>query len=242
MMFFFKRKKIHLDCFTQYGVIANDSPIAKTSEFIPEWWRKLPLTVPATNEYGVELQNPTMRSCIGFTELYRLGVTIPLWSDLNIRIASDNYSYQYKMPNNSISDHPPIQHGFTYKNFIHIKITNPWFFKEKTGVSFLCVENPWEKLLHHPKMQIMSGVLNFDYQHSCHINAFFTKESQPYQYNLETGLPLMQLVPLSDNQIEPHVHVVDDAEYLRIARDHTPNKFTFWGYKHKKKFSIRKKY
>lgn len=239
-MFFFKRKKIHLDCFTQFGVIANNCPIEKTSEFIPDWWKGLPKVIKSISNFGVEIENPTMRSCMGFAELYRLGVTIPLWSDLNIRASNDNYSYQFKLPNSSISEHPPEQSGSTFKDFIHLKISNNWFFKEKTGVDFLLTENPWEKLLNYPKMQIMSGVLNFNYQHTCNINAFLSKENQPYQYNLTAGMPLAQLVPLSDKQVEPHIHVISDVEYTNIIRAHVPNKFTFWGQTNKKNYYRRK--
>lgn len=234
MMFFFKRKQIYLDCFTQYSIVATDNPIQKSSNFVPNWWKSIPKTVKISNDFGVVTDNPTMKRCAGFKDLYSSGLIIPLWCDLNIRIDNDKYAYQFRFPDSSISSHATEQYNNAYHEYVHMKIINVWRFREKTGVKFICAENPWEKLLKYPKMNILNGILDFKYQVSCNINVFCPKESKPYQIDLLAGTPLVQLIPISNKKVKPVIHVVDEKEFARISRYHTPYKFTNWYYEHKK--------
>lgn len=246
-MFLFKSKKIHLDCFTLAGTVAEDNPIQKSSEFIPNWWKKLPPCNLDSTIHGVEVKRPTMKKCLGFIDLYKTGVVIPLWSDANIRINENTWAYEFAI-GKLIADDPIVAHGenqyeglLPNNKFLHIKLNIPWILSEKTGTKFLMVNSLWSNLSIMPKIHILPGILNFRTQHAANINAFLSTENQPYQYNLEAGIPLVQLVPLSEKDVVPHIHEISKSEWDKISLRWTrPYKFTGWGIHQRKIYNKMK--
>jgi hypothetical protein len=228
MMFWKKRKQIHLDCFTSSATIASDNPIEKASNFIPNWWKSLPISYDINTEHGVECQLPTMKGCLGFMDLYATGVVVPLWSDLNFKVFDNRFAYQFASSYGKIENHS-IQQYNTYKNFVHFKIIAPWLFKEKTGVKFLLKSCIWSMLEHAPKLSIVSGVMSFDINQACNVNGFASYQKQSYQYNLRAGMPLMHIIPLSDKEVVPHVHVLSEQEWEQLNMTTKPYKFLQWG-------------
>ena len=75
MMFFFKKKNIVVDCFTTSVTAYKYHPIKKASEFLPEWWKKVPaynnVSSPYSNNMMVE--RTSIKKCTGFTSLYKNG-------------------------------------------------------------------------------------------------------------------------------------------------------------------------
>lgn len=229
MMFWKKNSKIHLDCITPIPTAASDNPIDKASNFIPSWWKNLPISYADTNELGVEYPRATMKGCLGFIDLYASGLILPLWSDLNIKVENDSYVYQYAAKTGVLDHHPPVQYNNTFKGQVHFKIVAPWLLSEKTGVRFLLTGCTWATLEKTPKITIVSGVVNFDVNQACNVNAFISLDNQPYQYNLKAGMPLMHIIPLSEKELVTHIHVVDSAEWDKINLKSKPYKFVQWG-------------
>ena len=238
-MFLFKKNKIHIDCFTCDETIAQDNPIQKTSNFIPEWWKKMPNSFHQMQN-NVEVPFGTMKSCLGFIDLYSKGLVIPLWSDLNIKVEKNNINYviakNTNLFGNSIEFHDRVQYGNSHNNHIHFKLISPWYLKEKSGVKFLLTSCIWNMLENFPKIHIVNGILEFSKLFITNINGFMSLENQPYQYNIEIGMPLVQLIPLSEKSVVPHIQVLNDAEWKKMNHSTVTNKFTGWGiYKSKLK-------
>jgi hypothetical protein len=80
MCFIIKPSVIHLDCITNRLDANEYFKIEHSSNFFPEWWKKLPLEVNNKNIAAIE---PTMKGCIGFNSFFNHGITIPLWSDFS---------------------------------------------------------------------------------------------------------------------------------------------------------------
>jgi hypothetical protein len=236
-MFLFKKRKIYLDCFTQHGIVAQDNPIQKASNFIPDWWKKLPKGYQHKTELGVDIFKPTMKGCLGFIDLYRSGLIVPLWSDLNFKVQNGQFYYQFAHNDGVIGHHNSEQHLGGLKNLLHFKIISPWFFKETRGINFFVTSCIWSSLDHMPKLHILNGVVNFKINQACNINGFASLENQPYQYNLEAGMPLVQIIPLSEEDVIPVIHTVSEAEWMKISRNTTPYKFLNWGITRKKLLS-----
>jgi len=238
-MFFFSAKKIHIDCFTNYGIIAEDNPIRKASHFIPEWWRTLPNSITLHDYNGVQYDSVTMKGCTGFIDLYSRGIIMPLWVDLNFKVSNSAYFYRVAnlMTDNKdvpIESHHKEQHNFQFSNFAHFKIKSPWVFKEKTGVNFSLNACLWNNLQEIPKLHILSGVLNFKTQSSTHINGFASFENQPYQYNIKSGTPMVHFIPLDKRDVVPHIHILSDIEWQKMKKSSCLYKFTKWNINRKK--------
>ena len=84
MFFFFKRKKIVVDCFTDNYSINELFPIQTANNFYPDWWKNLPKTYDAMNKWGLRVSQSTMKKCPAIIDLYKTGFIMPLWSDLQI--------------------------------------------------------------------------------------------------------------------------------------------------------------
>lgn len=231
-MFFFKRKKIVVDSFTSIGIVAEDYPIEKASKFIPNWWKTLPAYNTSTNSHGVEIQGGTMKGCLGFMDLYTNGFIVPLWADLNLRVDNGKFSYQFGAKTDSFGSvlhHPPHLYNNRYKNHLHFKIGTPWLFREKTGVKFVMTPCCYTTIEEIPKLSILNGVLSFDRTHSGNINGFALLENTPYQYNMKAGMPFIQLIPMTEDEVTVKNHHVTSAEWENLKYTFMPNKFYFWG-------------
>lgn len=224
-MFFFKNKKIHIDCFTNHGCVASDTPIQKVSNFIPDWWRNIP---KSTNELdnGVTVPVRSMKGCIGFIDLFKCGIVIPLWSDCNIKVFQNKLSYVFAL-NTGLVTHPSAQYNNQFSSFLHMKLSSPWLFREKTGVNFFWSGFHWVTLEKYPKFTILNGVVNFKKQNTTSVNIFASTENAPYQYDMKAGMPLVHLIPISEKEVEPHIHVVDDLEFEKLRKDRSSyNRFS----------------
>lgn len=225
-MFWFKRKKITVDCFIDNELIATHQPIQKASHFIPEWWKNLSHTVTFRNEKtGLEYERGTMRGCAGFIDLYKQGIIMPMWSDVKIEIIDSQYRYQFALNSCEITDHPPKQHNDNFKGKINIKLTSPWVLKEKTGVDFLFMGCSWTTTRLFSEMSLMPGVVNFKNQMSTHVNSFVPIGNPMYSIFIEAGTPLIQMIPISEKRVVPKIHVLTTDEYHNLCKGNLHNKF-----------------
>lgn len=225
-MFWFKSRKIHVDCFTEDDSAAKYFPIDKASEFIPSWFKKLNRTYDEVHAFSnLVTKMGTLKGCVGFIDLYKQGLVMPLWCDLSIRVEGDKYHYIFRDSYGNIDNHNPKQYNDVYKNEIHAKINTPWWFKEKTGVKFFYTGCTWELIRLAPELKILNGIINYKHQLSTNINCFIPKKKEPCQYDLEAGLPLVQIVPLSEKPLVHHIHVVSKQELNKIREDERPYKF-----------------
>lgn len=230
-MFWFKPSKIHVDCFTKHEKIAVVNPIKKAHHFVPDWWKKLETSMSMLTPQGMTVQKPTMKTCYGFMELYRTGLIIPMWTDFSIEVHGDSYRYVTAMVDagfegeDFITSHSPSQHGNHFENRLNIKIQSPWQLREKTGVKFLYSPCLWITGQKFPKVHFLNGILDFKYQAGTHVQTFFPTEEDQYRVDFESGTPLVQLIPLSEKRVVPHIHVVDKVEYEKFKTVSAHHKF-----------------
>ena len=223
-MFWFKRKPIVVDAFTYKERIATDYAIAKSTQYLPEWWRQLPASRPHPD--WSEVATATMKTCQGFIDLYRNSFTLPLWSDLCIELDNSqggrDWRYIFADRNSLITEHNRGQFDGT-KNFPdqqHFKIESPWILKEKTGVQFLMTEQTWNQEEFFNAFKVLPGVLDFRYQHSVNINTFFRYTGAKESILLPAGHALAFIIPLTEHDVEFRCHVVTQQEYNTMC--HVP--------------------
>ena len=100
MIFFFKPKKIHLDCFTNRNDVYTYFPIVKANKTFPDWWKNLPKNS----------NRSTMKNCVGFLDYFKNSVALRLWSDLEITLKKDPmpiWSWEFSDDKSQITSHSP---------------------------------------------------------------------------------------------------------------------------------------
>jgi len=226
--FIFKRKQLNVECFVNSHRIATTYPIRKSIHYIPEWWKKLDPTYYAPhNLTNKPYEHPTVRSCYGIVELYKAGLIMPLWSDTDIFLEKTeemaSYSYQAVAESVRITQHRPEEYGNNFKNFHHMKLISPWILRERSGVKFLFVPCTWSHLAEAPELKVVPGIVNYKHQHTTNVN-WFVPHTNAY-FRLEAGLPLVQMIPLTDKKIKITTHVLDSLEYEKLRTTMHHHKF-----------------
>jgi hypothetical protein len=234
MMFWFKRKKLVLDAFTVDAAIHNLYPITAMKENYPDWWKKIPASISRTNQHGLTWPMSTIRQCDGILSLYSGGFSLPLWTDLVVETHLDgSFAYQLaKNMDNAITEHARDQMGPEFDNLIHFTLLSPWVFSEKTGVEFYFAPAWWNQIKLVPDMYVPPGILNFKYQVTSNINLFFPRIEN--KLKISAGQPMVQLIPLTEKNMEIKCHVISNEEWRRRVGIHATTTFQN-AYKLKKK-------
>lgn len=215
--FFFKPKTIHVDCFTKSNLVYTFAPIVPAIKKIPQWWKRLP-HYKEVDSY----QHTSMKQCSGILDLYKVGIMLPLWSDLEITtFPNGELAYQFSDKASSCEFHDPSQRGefASEQNYIHIKISSPWIFSSKEDVNWIVMDSFWDNinLLNY---KTCTGVLNFKYQSATSINLFVQKSSKVEKFLIPHGRPMIHLVPIDNRQVKIHNHLIDSFEYQKRFINH----------------------
>jgi hypothetical protein len=234
-MFFFKKPKIVVDCFTDDNQIGELYPIQHINKFIPDWWKKLPNLLNLLNENNVEIPVSTMKYCVGFNNTYSAGMVIPMWTDFFISNSHDRQEYQFADRISELTQHDTAQWGDSFKNHFHVKLISPWVLKEKTGVNWVFTELFYNSNNSLDTHRIMPGIVEYKYQHVTHINMLI-KKSDGDRLNFSAGDPMVHLIPMSDKNIKIKTHIVSTDEHSKLRG--IPNTFTNY-YNKKKKIMQR---
>lgn len=217
MFFFFKRKKIVVDCFVHNQAIKDLYPIESSNKFIPDWYKSMPSTFTDTTPYGLTYKSPTIKHCIAFNATFKTGFMIPLFTDIHIQIDDDD-NWSFQAANRTVEIHQHIHEQVPKKiheKYNHIKIISPWLIKEKTGVNFSWNQPSWNHIYELPNYHILPGVINFKYQHNSNINILLTRFKQ--NIIIKAGTPMMHLIPISNDEVIIKNHVIDFHEWHSIG-------------------------
>jgi hypothetical protein len=228
-MFFFKKTKVVLDCFTYDPIIAKTAPLLPALKFYPQWLRKIPSErieerrLPDSNEVH-SLPSGTLKGCPGVIDYFKTGVMAPLWTDASIAIHPDG-RYTFASADNpfKLESHWPGQwdgfHGYQ-----HIKIVFPWHIEESTGVKFLLQKPMWtsnDNPVLINKFVSAGGVIDFKSQHCLHLHVFAELPQIRQEFILELGTPLIHLIPLTEKEIDIRNHIIDEAEWIKRTQTST---------------------
>lgn len=216
MLFFFKPKTIHLDCFTDRPEVYQTTPIVKGNACFPDWSKKM-----SKSEFDFNsMQDPlNIKNCMGFLEYHTESVCMRLWSDLAIRLNghTKNCLFQFADKKSEIYFHPPSQYGdFLSEDYQHMKIITPWWFKCKEDIKWVYVGNSWSENLNND-MHIVPGILEYKYQHATQLQTVFKYVDGVVQDKMfKHNTPLINLFPMSERQVKIHNHLVDEKERAKL--------------------------
>lgn len=215
MIFFFKRKKIIVDAFTYDPGIYEYAPIKKSAHFVPEWWKNL---ATSNDSYvgSIPVKVPTMKKCVGVSNLFNTGFIIPSYCETSIVVTKQGY-WEYSgthTTKTNNSSHNPEQYGNNFSNYINFKFEMPWIVKEKTGVNFVASPCVWSNSEYWDSMVILNGIVNFKYQNWCNVNTFLRKDD--YMLTIPANQPLLQMIPMTEDKVEVKTHLISDNEYDKM--------------------------
>lgn len=219
--FFHRTPTLYVDTFVSDSFIYEKIPIVPTYKTFPQWWLDVPVSSKNFVLSKLERKNgdevfydtdKNIRNCYGFLELYRKGFVIENWHDVSIRTGKAGYKFycSYSVPP---TEHPKSQIGNGFENYHHMKLISPWLINEKTGTKFIFMPTTW----HHENFNniiIPPGVLDFTIVNACHINILLSNIDK--EFILPMGLPLVQLVPLTDKNMKITNHLVTDEEHMKL--------------------------
>lgn len=176
-------------------------------ESLPKWYSKL----------SKDDSQPTVRHCSGFQDLYKNSIIIRSWSDFSIDVFPDN-SINYNFACGNHLQYPLERHHIetqatdAWPGYANIKLMSPWYFKTNKMCKWLMIPPIWDQP--DPlEFTIVSGVLEFKYQHETNINCLLKLKSQPYTINVKSGQVLVQLIPLFDEPWNMKVETFDQRDW-----------------------------
>ena len=222
MSFFnFSKKDVVLHCYTDRPDVYNFSAIKEAKHFIPDWWKEIPKSyrLPSMGLAGPDLN--TMKSCSGFTDLYRQGAMMPMWSDCEVVVGeagSGEFRYQYSNGYSVAQSHAENQRGTQYPNcdYLHLKFESEWRLRCEEDIDFLVTAPVWNH--NTPEnFTILPGSLNFKYQPFLNINVLFRRKPTTEKYLIQFGLPIAHLVPLTERKVVIKTHLVSSDEIKRMS-------------------------
>ena len=218
MFFWFKKKKIVLDCFTYDNFAYEYCKPANSLKYLPQWYIDLPGSFKKGDHRG---DVHTIKHCIGFSDLFKKSITIPFWNTLKLTVGNKEHGFNWKykddktISRHGISHHHDLQYNnFRDNNVGHFKIASPWGFKTNKFVQFTWHEPVWN--YNNFKVNLLPAVIDFKYQHNTEINFIyqFTKNKDEYlDIIFKPRDPLVMLTPLSDENIEIKTHLISQNEH-----------------------------
>jgi len=216
----FRKRNLVLKAVTFSSAAYEYFTVAKAHNFYPEWWKKL----PAYHEQLTGILNikyPTMKNCAGIIDMYKNGFILPLWSDLQIKIAEHG---QWAGGFSDLSTVQPVSHprqqlgedNTEFNDCMHIKLDSPWLLEDvnKTGISFVQIGCLWNNIPLQHMLQVCPGITNFKYQHSLNINAFLSSKT-PAEFVIPANTPMMQIIPLTERQLDLQVELISREDFIQ---------------------------
>jgi hypothetical protein len=219
------KKNVVLNCYTTSKNTHELFSINYSKNFLPDWWKAVPKSYRYADNF---FDAPTIKSCPGFIDLYKKGIMIPLWSDLEIKSDKEGYNYQFADQESSIEfNHPDTMNSFTHTLDTHsLKITSPWLLECSHDVDWLFVNPIWN----HQTMDMTTvpGIVRFKHPIRSNINIMI-KRNLAHNISLGAGTPIVHMIPLTDRNIEIKCHYISRAEFQE--RETIVRPYFFGGYK-----------
>jgi len=233
-------RPVVLDLYTTRQDVIKYSHPLPASKVHPEWWKALPKEVGRGNNMLGGLR--TMKHCLGFTELFKHGIFLPLWTDLEIEvgpIGSGQARWQFADLRSVLAVHPEIQRGsyLPDTHYLHLKLDSSWKAVCNEDVSWLFLQPSWN--FEQPERQIIpSAAIDFKYQCGTHINMFIPRTQQTETLSFAQGQPILHLLPITERRVEYRTHLITQEEYDNLG---VPNLWFTDTYKKNKKLTQKEK-
>ena len=223
MNFFFKSKKIVLDCFTDNPFYYETARINHAIKYLPEWWKKLPTNKEINYlSMDVNVKKSTVKNCPGFIDLYKKSLVIPHWNETRIKVNSDGTYDWLSSHETTIENHPRKQFDGWFLNapLAQVKFVCPWFVRSKENLQLFFAEPLWNNE-NINDLRIIPGVVNTKYISELNINCLIEPNPKGERIiNSKPLTPLVFLITLPDERIELRHHLISSREKIKFTASH----------------------
>jgi len=171
-----------------------------TKKFIPEWWKKLPYTVPRDNfSFPGVLAGVTIKACPAFPEYFSQGVVLPMWTDTLLRYNEKESIWTWKTSDpifawdvhssKQLTDHKkPVYQGKT-SPFV-FKAISPWRAITPPGVSLYQFPVFYD---FNEDFSVLPGIIRTDVWHTLNQQVLF--HSSKEEIFIKRGTPFVHYIP-----------------------------------------------
>jgi len=223
LFFWFKKKEIVLDCFTDSQSVYEFAKPDFAYKFFPDWYLELKKTAV---HKGIERR--TIKNCQGFRRYYAANtIILPFPGMVTIDLGTNKNPYYSYISNDdkiSISEHLNVQFNKTLNNeYADLKFKIPWYFKTNKFIEFFWSDPVWNRnnILDY---SVLPAIVDYKYQFATEVNFIVKYGDVKKTLNFTMGEPLVMLAPLSECNIKIKHHIIDTAKYNSLVGFTASNK------------------
>lgn len=187
-MFLIKKKTFFLDSFTYDQQTFDLYKPLPSKDALPLWWKKLKPYYIDNTFPGINYS--TMKRCIGVIDLLTHGF-----------LFMNNKDYCFA-PN--------------HKDEKLIKPINlDWIIRDKKNLPFTSVQPTWHYQDLNRMISLIPSIYNFRKPQEIEISLLITQKASGdnEKISIDKSFPIMQLIPLFEDEIELKYHLIDKKEY-----------------------------
>jgi hypothetical protein len=215
-MFFFKKKKLVVDCFMSElnSHVFKYAKIDYSSKFFPDWMRNMSKGDFDFNSMSVK---QSIKTCRGIVDSYKHGFIIPMWSDLAIKTQDKNCTFSFSDRSSGCEFTPDYIRGDFYPNHFNIKIVSVWLLRSEKDIYFNFAPAFWNNPVPTP-YTITPGTVEFYHQHNTSMQLLV-----PYGSGNQVipfGRPMVQVTPFTEREVELRHHLISDNEWTSMNNLH----------------------
>jgi hypothetical protein len=205
-------------------------------KYLPKWFKNLKPT--KFNWETGKVDNPSIKICPGFNDLFDKSIALPMWYDLAFKYSEEEGQYssinsESEFFKTDLGHHPSDQwKGWVDdKLYYNVKIFSPWLFECNESISFYQTDNMF--INPFSKFNIVSGVLDFKYQHQTNINMMVKRENIEHMFKI--GEPICFFIPLTERDVKIEVIELSKQDHIDIMNRSVRGSFSASYYKIKRK-------
>ena len=194
------KKEDKIEIWADVPGLVDVIPVQESSYFMPDWFLKTPRwsekhEYTKTNISERSDQGQTIKQCPAVPEFMSMGITVPLWCDLQVTIPErgpaewhspwEVYNFRYH-DDSQFADYLP-EHA---KPTLVLKPDCPWRIKTPPGVLLLQLPMFWH---FNPIFTVAAGVIWSEFYHEINQQMMFHNTGE---FLLKRGTPLAQYIPI----------------------------------------------
>jgi|DEB0MinimDraft_10_1074344.scaffolds.fasta_scaffold00508_6 hypothetical protein len=194
---------INLDCYTYFPKVYEKHKLKQNA--LPNWITE--------NTKKLDF----------FTNIYKNNIVVPLWSDMTLAVdaggdvvfqLTEDDKYQHALKNIvSNIDYNELM----FSNVILLELKSPWLIKADKDVMFHYNTLLWNQIKSVDKFWFLNKA--FSFKEPKEIDLSFMITMKPGRQGIQEGTQIMQLLPLSEEEVKINHHLISPKEYERLKNN-----------------------
>ena len=189
------KKEDKIEIWSDVPGLTEVMPVQESFHFLPNWFVKTPSW--SEEKKGIRTDEfQTIKQCPAISEFMNMGITIPLWCDLKVKINDDGRA-EWSAPQNTnffFGNHGEDQFADYLPQYakptLVLKAGCPWRIKTPPGVLLLQLPMLWH---FNPIFTVATGVIWNEFHHEINQQMIFHNTGE---FLLKRGTPLAQYIPI----------------------------------------------